>query len=412
MPRPQLGVGEYGNVNTTKQGGVWVSLARYRDTDGVTRRVKAQGKSKGAAEAALRTKLKDRDKSGQGITSESRVSELAEAYYAAKVAAGMAPSTVYNLRRNLDNHVVPKLGGLRIREATAPRIAECVAVVVAENGPGTAVNVRSDLSGMFALAARWGAVPGNPVQHTPVPKTGGKPVRALTPQDLIRMRTHAVEFLRPLTTEERLARAGGDRSRMGGMDRGTLLLDLIDFMLATGARAGEGPGLAKVDVHLDDEVPWVHIRQQAVRVIGEGMRLTPTKERDERRLRLPGFGVAMLRRRLASVPGPMVFPSRWGSLLDTRRVGDVWRTTFRGTEWDWVTPKTLRKTVATLVDAELGSKAAAKQLGHASDAVTLRHYVAPSLVPVDSGEVLELHEVYGPETGRLEILPSPGAEAG
>lgn len=412
MPRPQLGIGEYGNINTTKQGGVWVALARYRDTDGVTRRVKAQGKSKGAAEAALRTKLKDRDKSGQGITSESRVSELAEAYYAVKAAEDMAPATLYNLRRNLDNHVIPKLGGLRVREATPQRIAEGVSAVVSENGPGAAVNVRSALSGVFSLAALWGAVRENPVRYTPVPKTGGKPVRALSPQDLIRMRTHAVEFLRPFTAEERLERAGGDRTRMGGKNRGLLLLDLIDFMLATGARASEGPGLSKSDVHLDGEVPWVHIRQQAVRVVGEGMRLTPTKERDDRKLRLPLFGVVMLRRRLECVPGPMVFPNGRGTLLDSRQVSKAWRATFRGTEWDWVTPKTLRKTVATLVDAELGSKAAAKQLGHASDVVTRLHYIAPSELPVDSGEVLELHEVYGTRTGRLEILPSPGVEAG
>lgn len=409
MPRPQLAIGEYGTINTTKHGAVWVALARYRDNDGITRRVKAQAKSKSAAEAGLRAKFKERNRSGAELTNDSRIKDLAERYYAAKVAEDLAANTLYNMRRSIDNHIRPKFGNLRIREATPQRLQETFAAITADHGPGTALTVRSTLSGMFALAARWGAAPTNPVQHTPVPKTGGKPIRALTGLDLIRMRSHAAEHLRPFTYEERLARANGDKARMGGKNRGRVLLDLIDFLLATGARAAEGPGTEWADVHLEDEVPWVMIRQQVVRVIGDGLRLTGTKEGDTRRLRLPGFAVEMLRRRQSAAAGPLVFPSERGGLLDPRNVSTVWRNTFKGTEWDWVTAKTLRKTVATLVEAELGSKIAAKQLGHASDGVTKRHYIAESLIPVFTGEALELFEVKGSQTGRLELLP-PGKE--
>jgi integrase len=68
----------------------------------------------------------------------------------------------------------------------------------------------------------------------------------------------------------------------------------------------------------------------------------------------------------------------------------VWRDLFAGTDWAWVTQKTLRKTVATLINLELGSELAAKQLGHASDAITRKHYIEPSKVPHDQRSALDM----------------------
>lgn len=257
--------------------------------------------------------------------------------------------------------------------------------------------VRACMSGMFSLAVQWGAVPHNPMANVPRPKLEKKEIRVLTVPELWAMREHAVEFLRPRTRQERFDKAEGDVRRMGGKDRSRNPLDIMDFLLATGCRAAEPCGLEWADVHLDDEVPWVEIRQQVQRVIGTGLVVTATKERDVRRLRLPVFAVEMLRRRRTEISGPMVFPNERGGLLAPRNLALSWSNTFAGTEWEWVTQKTLRKTVATLVDAEHGSALAAKQLGHASDAVTRRHYIAQSLVPLDA---------------MVEALNRPEAEAG
>ncbi|MGO4583586.1 tyrosine-type recombinase/integrase [Arthrobacter sp. 2RAF6] len=395
MPRPQLGIGEYGHISATREGKTWMALARYRDLDGETRRVKATGKSKSGAEAALREKLAQRSNRGQGpdISAESRVTELAEAYYTAKLSDDLAPNTYYNMRRAIDNHIITRMGKQRIREVTPQRIQNVVTAVTQENGPGTAMVVRNTISGMFKLAARWGAVGNNPVAFTERPKLEEKPIRALTLDELLAMRKYAATVFQPFTPEERLVRAGGDRSKMGGKNRNPVTLDVIDFLLGTGARAAEPAGLYWEDVHLDSPVPWVRIHQQVQRVVGEGLQRTATKEHDVRNLRLPAFLVEMLRRRLTTAQGPLVFPSERGGLLGPRQVLISWKKAFAGSEWDWVTPKTLRKTVATLVDAEHGSVLASKQLGHASDGVTRRHYIAPSGVPIDSGSVLELFEV-------------------
>lgn len=405
MPRPQLAVGDYGSISySVTPEGKHVAMARFRDSDGETRRVKAQGSSKGAAAKALKAKFKDRERSGgeADLSNESTVAELAERYYAAKCQENLAANTRYNIRLAIDNHIIPRVGRLRIREVTAQRLDKAITAVTRDNGPGTARVARSTMSGMFSAAVRWGAATTNPVQYTPMPKMVHKEIRVLTGAEFLAMRAHAVEAVRPRTAEERLARANGDRGRMGGQDRGRVTLDVLDFLLATGCRAGEVPGLEWADVHLDAPQPWVEIRQQVVREIGVGLVLTPTKERDVRRLLLPGFAVEMLRARQLVATGPMVFPSKRGTLLAPRNFASSWTGVFKDSEWSWVTQKVLRKTVATIINAEHGSGLASQQLGHASDGVTKRHYIAQSMTPLDTGTVLESFAGKGTDKGRLE----------
>lgn len=85
----------------------------------------------------------------------------------------------------------------------------------------------------------------------------------------------------------------------------------------------------------------------------------------------------------------MVFPSDAGTLYDPNSFGKTWRRALAGSEFEWVTPKVLRKTVATMLAKQLGSGAAAKQLGHTSDAVTLAHYIQRERPTVDYSAALE-----------------------
>lgn len=392
MPRSQLAIGDYGTIKHTKLPNVgFEAMARFRDMDGVTRRVRAQGTSKDAATQALKAKFRARQNlGGVVLDAESRVSELAHRYLASKEGDGLAGGTLYHLRGVLERVVVPRLGRLRIREVSPQVVEALVRSVAVESGPGAALNLRSALSGMFNTAARWGCVSVNPVGFVPPPKQKPREIRALTAVEVVAMRDYAVEKLRPRTPEERLARANGDTRRMGGGDPSNLVLDVMHVLLATGCRAGEAVGLAWEDVHLDDPVPWVEIRQQAVYTPGLGVRITQTKEGDVRRLRLRGPVLDMLRLRREVASGPVVFVSRSGELLNPGNVARDWRRTFKGSEWEWVTQKTLRKTVATLVSELHGSVLASKQLGHASDTMTKKHYVAQSLVPIDTGEALEI----------------------
>lgn len=403
MPRPQLAVGDYGSVSYSYNLPTVTAKCRFRGLDGNTRQVSATGIGSGRTEKAVRStgernalanlKAKiDEMKRGSGdINSETRLKDIAEVWYAGKQTEGLAHRTLERSRSILDNHVIPKIGGLRIREATTARLDLFIRDLTVGIGPASARIVRSVLSGIFTEAQRYDAVVGNPVEATRVPKMEKSEIRALTLDAFLGMRKHAEEKLRPLTREERLARANGDLRRMGGPNKSRTPLDVIDFLIGTGARASEVLGLCWADVHVDEEVPWVKIHQQVSRKKGEGLILTPTKERDERNLALPRFAVEMLRRR-RSLPGNewgAVFASNWNTLIDPRTMRRLWQNLFEGTEWEWVTQKTLRKTVATLINLELGSEIAAKQLGHASDTMTKKHYIEPSRLPSDQRVALE-----------------------
>ena len=86
-----------------------------RDYDGAVRAVERRGPTKAAAERALKAALRDRAPVGGSgdITADSRVSALAEAWYAA--LADLSPVTMQAYRDRLDRQILPGLGQLRVR---------------------------------------------------------------------------------------------------------------------------------------------------------------------------------------------------------------------------------------------------------------------------------------------------------
>jgi len=136
-PRSQLAIGDYGNIKLTPIRGGFEALARFRDMDGVTRRVRAQGTSKDAATQALKAKFRARQNlGGVVLDAESRVSELAHRYLAAKEGDGLAGGTLYHLRGVLERVVVPRLGRLRIREVSPQVVEALVRSVAVESARG------------------------------------------------------------------------------------------------------------------------------------------------------------------------------------------------------------------------------------------------------------------------------------
>ncbi|WP_146161287.1 hypothetical protein [Nocardia sp. MDA0666] len=70
----------------------------------------------------------------------------------------------------------------------------------------------------------------------------------------------------------------------------------------------------------------------------------------------------------------MLFPARNGSLRNLNNFGRVWRAA-RGEKYVWVTPRTFRRVVATVVDNAYGDpERAARQLGN-TEAVAKAHYI-------------------------------------
>jgi integrase len=74
-----------------------------------------------------------------------------------------------------------------------------------------------------------------------------------------------------------------------------------------------------------------------------------------------------------------------------------WRRARTDSGLEWVIPHTFRKTVATLIDRESSTKAAAGQLGHATEEITTTYYVQKPQVAPDSSDLLEK---LGPDASR------------
>ncbi|SEO56242.1 site-specific integrase [Trujillonella endophytica] len=376
MGRPPLELGTYGTIRFYNTDTGYRACTTARDYDGRTRAVERHGKTKAAAERALKAALRDRagDHANGDITASSRVSTLAEAWYAA--LTDLSPVTMQAYRARLDRQILPRLGQLRVRELSVGNLDRHLRGITDQHGVATARMCRSVLSGMCTLAARHDALAQNPVRALgPVNSRAKKAPRALTVPQLRQLRA-------ALTYDDRaIARD---------------VPDLVAFLMATGLRIGEACGLAWDAVDL--EVGTIHVRAAAVRVRGQGLVVKSTKtDAGHRTLVLPRWCTAMLRDRAerlhatgADSGSRPVFPAPLGGWRDPSNTQADLREAFATAGFDWVTSHAFRKTVATLMDqAGLSSRAAADQLGHANTSMTTDVYFGRKVATTGAAAVLE-----------------------
>lgn len=225
MGRPPLPLGTHGAIRCYKTGSGYRARTLARDYDGHTRAVERWGKTKAAAERSLKLAVRDRDRAStqadEHITADTRLSALAEAWYAA--LTDLSPTTMQAYRDRLDRQIQPGLGQLRLRELTVGILDRHLRLVANQHGVATAKMTRSVLSGMCGLATRHDALDRNPVRD--VGALSGKPKkspRAMTVPQLKQLRA-ALTY-----DEQAIARD---------------LPDFVSLMMATGMRIGEAAGL-------------------------------------------------------------------------------------------------------------------------------------------------------------------------
>lgn len=372
MPRSPLPVGTWGSISRAQSGpGRWVARARFRDADGRTRKVEAWGSTGAKAENALKKAMVERAAViASEIKPDTRLAEVGRRWLEERVdGSDLATNTRQRYRDVVEKYVTPGVGGLTVREATTPRTESYLKQVTAASGPATAKLCRTVLTGMLALATVHGATPANPMRETSVIASHTPEVRALTVPE--------VRSLRAALRADKVA------------VRGDLPL-LVDLLLATGCRIGEVLALRWADVDL--KAGTVTVSGTIVRVKGVGLeRQDKTKGKKARVLTLPAWAVKELKaaKQKAERGVEPVIPSWEGSWREVATVESQWRRwRERHEAWSWVTPHTFRKTVATAVERQRGSRAAASQLGHSSEAVTNRHYIEQNLMAEDVSDVL------------------------
>ena len=394
MARPPLPVGTWGSIRVERTDAGHRARARFRDYDGRTRDVERTGKTKGAARAALTAALADRTAPGSSeITADTTLAQLAKIWTEEIKAAGRAENTRRRYRETLDNHILPALGGLRIREANVSRVDRFLKTTTDKAGAATAKLCRSVISGLMGLAVRHGAADSNPARDVAAITMPKPKPRAMKPDEIRDLRA-AVQTYQ-------------DQPRRGRY-MATDLLAIVDLLLGTGARIGELLALRWSEVDLDagtvtltGTIVWTDTKPAKL------MRQDHTKTSGSRRtLTLPSFAVDSLMAHSVAVTAAnalnLVFPSAAGTPRDPASFRKQLNKALLPTSLDWVTPHTFRRTVATLIARAADLENAAAQLGHTGAAITAKHYVEQDTAAPDLTAILDALAGPTPDT-RAEI---------
>lgn len=387
MGRPRLQVGTHGNIRTEQlEPKRWRARCRYRDFDGKVYEVERYGTSKAKAIDRLKAAIRDwvTPVAGALITPSTRFSEVARIWLAeveADAERGLRSfGSLDTYRNRLDKIVLPEVGELSMNEVTTPTLDALCKKVRDASSASSAKTVRSVLGGVCALAVRHGALESNPVREVgPLEskRAKNKPShsRALSAEQVL-------DLLAKLDADEQAVRDD--------------LPDLVRFFLGTGERTGEAVGAHWPD--LDAESKLINMSGNVIRARGRGRIVNSGKtENAARPIPLADWCMTMLldRRRLATnLDGP-IFPSTTGTVREATNIRNrAWKPFTRRAGYEWVTFRTFRRTVATLLDgAGLTARQIADILGHARPSMTQDVYMgrrAPSRASADAlGTVLD-----------------------
>jgi integrase len=374
-----IGLGEHGDVIFGTEKGRTVAIVQYRDFMGRKRRVKRAADSKAAARRLVLKAVDEalRRDGGVTFTASTRFSAGIDgwlSYVESLVERGArSPSTLDQYRDTVRRHVRPGLGGLRLGEVSTPRVDRFLQGMLADKGYATAKICRTVMSGICGWLVRQGGLIANPVREvTPLEAGSARQVRALDAEQIS-------GWLSVVDASEYARRWD--------------LPDLVRFMLGTGLRIGEALGVCWPDVDLD--LGTLSVERTVIRVRGRGLQAKRLKTTSSARvLMLPDWCVRLLESRREQVGGDgPIFPDARGGFRDRNNVAGVYRRVREGTSYEWVTPHTYRRTVATLLDSGGASaRLIADQLGHSRVSMTQDYYMGRKSVASEVADVLNLHD--------------------
>ncbi|HEY9310252.1 MAG TPA: site-specific integrase [Microbacterium sp.] len=387
MPRPPLELETWGKIRRTTVNGQPAAVAYYRGSDGVTKPMQRQGKTPAEAERNLIRALKKQlAPASEDLTPASTVGELAAKWLEMREQQDqLAEGSIRIYRSAIEKHIKPGLGAVRLNEITVPRLDRFLAALAKSSGPGTAATTHVCLRGMFTLASRHGAVKPNPMSDVPAPEQPKRRTRPAAP-DVDSVRGIRARFEQWDAGTE--PRSEGDRRPR--RPRASELLDTTDMFIGTGMRTGEVLALQW------DALDLAAGRVRVKRTIAQNrdgkffVQEFTKSDAGMRELELPPHVVEMLLRRRVASFSEFAFPSAVGTFRHPNNYRTTWRAALADTPWKGTTPKSFRKTVATVLRDELGIEAARDQLGHEHERTTKGHYAdAVAHIGPAAGAVLD-----------------------
>lgn len=380
--RPSLRIGAHGRISRVNLGGgVWLARCRYRDSDGVTRKVQRLGppgiydQYGKLAEDALVQALTERRPASRSdaIGLQTPVIALVEQHLTRLSEDGRSPVTLATYRFAVGK-LKKFIGGLKVGEASPARVDAALRSMRTAHGATMARQSKTIMRGALQLAVMANVLGSNPVRDV-------QPLRSKSqPKGAVGLTAEQLRDLLQKLQESQYCREHD-------------LVDPITMLIATGLRRSELLGLRWADY--DDEAKTLAVTGKVVRVAGEGLkRVDETKSAAGRRtVPVPHFAVAMLtaRRQLPYFgEQTVIFPSTAGTLRDPNNFGKEWRTVREELGVPEVTTHSFRKTVATLIDDDgLSARIGADHLGHTHVSMTQDRYMTRGRIHTQVADLLD-----------------------
>ncbi|MFJ6670838.1 tyrosine-type recombinase/integrase [Actinosynnema sp. NPDC091369] len=383
-------VGTYGKIRVETIGPKrYRARCRYRDFNGKVYDVERMGTSRTDAENNLKAAIRDwvTPVAGASVTASTKFRDVAARWLAELVRDAEREfrswGTVDTYRNRLEGLVLPAVGDLRMNELSTPILDALCKKVRDSSSASSAKTVRAVLSGVCAYAVRHGALEANPARE--ITRLESKRAKNRPQKSRALTATEVLDLLKKLDQDERAVKDD--------------LPDLIRFFLATGERTGEALGAHWPD--FNEEARELAMSGNVIRARGRGRIVNRGKtENAERPVPLPDWCVTMLverRSKAADLDGP-IFPSSTGTIREATNVRNrAWKPFIARAGYEWVTFRTFRRTVATLLDeAGLTARQIADLLGHSRPSMTQDVYMgrrSPGRAAADAlGAVIPVSE--------------------
>jgi len=350
-----------GSVYRRKSDGLWCAAISTGK-----RQRKLYGKTAAEVRAKLAAVRAELDKGRLARGPSMALTEFLRLWLETSVKPRVRPLTYAGYKVNVEKHLVPTIGKIRLDQLTPLHVQEMINNRLrAGLSTKSVAYVHQVLRTALGLAVRWDMVSRNVARLVDRPRIQRKPINPLTPDE-------ARRFLAAI--------------------RGHRLEALFSVALALGLRQGEALGLRWEDI--DFGTGTLHVRNQLQRIEGKLTLVPPKTEKSRRTLVMPALIVDRLRehekRQLAerlwsgskwSNTG-LVFANRNGDPTQARRVIEQFHKALEHAGLRRVRFHDLRHSCATLLLVQgVSPRVVMEVLGHSEIALTMNAYshVVPEL---------------------------------
>lgn len=298
----------------------------------------------------------------RGMTSlneNMRFSELANWYFENYAPNELKPITIYNYRSQLNNHIMPVIGHLKLKDISTPKITAMFKDM--DLSSATIRKIYIILQSVFTRGVEQGFIKETPCKNVILPKN-----RKTNPKKPTLDEQQIYDFLKlfesysPFNT-------------------------IIKVLLYTGMRSGECLGLQWEDIDFENHT--IHIRHNLTDVGGKHWLTTPKTESSIRDIGMSEILSDILKEHkehqenLINAMGKsfahpeMVFTSELGNYKDRSSLNTSFRRFLKETPYEFLTLHSLRHQNATLLlNAGVDIKIVSEHLGHSGVEVTANVY--------------------------------------